>query len=445
MKKILSIFVVLALVFSMFSVLTLQAEKPAEPEVDENTQVIKTYEGEVSPGVWLNKFDSDDECIGEDYVIFNTAAPLKAIRFCSLYCGKSENDQEAECKFELYKWDKDVETTRKSTPVYTHTDTYDGDQDWLVLSFDSAVPAGQYLFLVKPLSPRGSTEVGHYVVLGNSINIYTNLYLEYSNVGEFALDFYFEKTEGSTYLKLLEGADQKYAVDPAFVVAPRNGDNPQRIEDEIEFAILTPEIPDGKVLAKFIIANAPTWSNTNGDSDLVYEVYKWKGDYDTTYLSKPIYQGEILNHKDNSDMTLTFGTACRYGNRYLIVLIKSNDGTIGFWGGSEAKEGWEFFMGGEEAAVTISSKAAYGTVGDLGPEPTEEPTATPTEKPTDTPEPTEAPATDVPAATDAPKATEEAAATDAPSEKKSGCGGIISGFAVVAILGTVVVLRKKEK
>jgi len=70
--------------------------------------------------------------------------------------------------------------------------------------------------------------------------------------------------------------------------------------------------------------------------------------------------------------------------------------------------------------------------------------ATDTPAPTDTPVPTDTPApTDEPKATDAPKATDEPKS----DEKKSGCGSVIGGMAVlsvIALAGTVVFSKKKK-
>jgi len=75
--------------------------------------------------------------------------------------------------------------------------------------------------------------------------------------------------------------------------------------------------------------------------------------------------------------------------------------------------------------------------------PTATPSATNTPAPTDTPKPTDIPATDAPA-TDAPAT--EVPATDAPAEeKKSGCGSVlVSGFAVITLVGAALLLKKKE-
>lgn len=51
--------------------------------------------------------------------------------------------------------------------------------------------------------------------------------------------------------------------------------------------------------------------------------------------------------------------------------------------------------------------------------------------------------TDAPAQTDASTQTDAPAATE-PTEEKKGCGGMIAGIAVVAILGTAIVIRKKD-
>ncbi len=104
-----------------------------------------------------------------------------------------------------------------------------------------------------------------------------------------------------------------------------------------------------------------------------------------------------------------------------------------------------------EAAATVASwadaiaarlDAAYPAETDPpatneAPNVTDEPTDAPdvTDEPTDAPEATDAP-------TDAPEQT-PAPGTDAPDEKK-GCGGMVAGIAFIAIIGTAVVIRKKD-
>ena len=93
MKKVLSIILAVAVLFSLSSLFAFAEEPAAE---DPTTVEVLTYEGDPSPGNWLNQFNEDEECFGNTYVSFRTGAPLKAIRFPSLYAGKSDDDRDVD-------------------------------------------------------------------------------------------------------------------------------------------------------------------------------------------------------------------------------------------------------------------------------------------------------------------------------------------------------------
>lgn len=178
-----------------------------------------------------------------------------------------------------------------------------------------------------------------------------------------------------------------------------------------EYAILTAEIPEGKTLYSLNVKGCPTWSNKNGDSNVDIDVYKWLGDFDISMDARSLYHEEVRGHQDCDNLIITFGpTTLRYGNRYLIV-FHAYDGAIGYWNASGAPKGWEFYGNlGSKLNVTPWLGVNYAIVGDLGPEPTEEPAppitpvpATPTPDPTETPEPIE---TSDPTVSDTPESAE---------------------------------------
>jgi len=92
------------------------------------------------------------------------------------------------------------------------------------------------------------------------------------------------------------------------------------------------------------------------------------------------------------------------------------------------------YVNGEQEATT-EAPVVTDPPADTDPEATDDPAAT------DAPE-----ATDDPAATDAPTATDAPAATDAQGgEEKKGCGGFVAGgVALVAILGTALIAKKRD-
>ena len=229
-----------------------------------------------------------------------------------------------------------------------------------------------------------------------------------------------------------------------FVVNKSLGSNAIQINNN-ELAIKTIEIPENYVMREFTLTSCPTWSNTNGDSDVMAEVYIWKGDYDSTYVGKPVATVEVLDHIDNSPCKFKFNNELRYGHEYLIVITTINDGAFGYWEGeSDLPEGWVVYMDGEESESVPPMSYALAEVGDLGPEPTEEPT----EEPTDTPEITEAPEATATAEVTAAPADETAEATAGTSDDdggKSGCGSFIGGSSLIIVaLAAFVAIKRKH-
>ena len=458
MKKITALILVLMMALSCFAIASFAAEEaPVEGEpVDETTVRAYTYDENTahSPSVWLNTFDEDGNCTGTDYVIFNCAAALKGIGLPEVYAGKSVNLTDCDVRFELFKFDTDAEKTLGTTPLFSTDVYFDGDRkDLPYFTFSEPFPAGQYLFRITQLT--GVREDGEkpYSVLPINEMKYSETQLEFDQRGPFVFFIECEKTEGVTdYFLKLGGKEEAIDIQPEKTVIPRG---PGGAHALFEYAIVTPEVPEGQVLFSLALVEAPTWCNTNGDSDVMFEVYKWTGDYEESLMGDILCTGEIFNHADNSNLTMKFGTAMRYGHRYLLVIYRSNNGAIGYYEGvPDIPDGWEFYEGSVQLEYGPSLKVAYALVGDLGPEPTPQPTAEPTQAPT------EAPATEPPAVTDAPAPT-EAVKTEAPKDdeddkkddnKKDGNNSlvpiIIIGVCVAAVIAAVIVIlvaKKKKK
>ena len=451
MKKIIALILSLAVMLAMAAVVSFAEEGEGELDgPDETTFRVYTYDPTVAwaPSIWFNTFDPDGECTGTDFAIFNSAAPVKAVGFPELYAGISANGADCTVRFEIFKWDTDAAKTVSGTPVVSKDIYFDGDVKNLHIPFDAPAPAGQYLFRVTQLTGIGDEDQRPYSVLPISDLKFSASKLEFDARGPFVFYVDCEKKEGLTdYFLNLEGKESEIEILPEKTVIPRNNIGVHPIFD---YGIVTPEVPAGQVLYSFALIESPTWMNTNGDSDVIYEVYKWTGDYEESYRARPIASGEILNHADNSNLTLTFGTALRYGHRYLIVITRSNEGAIGYYEGvMPVPDGWEFYEYGEQVFDYCAAiKVAYANVGDLGPEATDEP---PAEQPTEAPveNPTEAPVeneTQQPA--EQPTEAPVEKPTDKPAEKpgKKGCGGTVAGgsLAVLALAAFAFISRKKR-
>lgn len=472
MKKALAVILSCIMLISLFSVFAF-AEEAAEfnpyADPDETTARVTYYEaGSEGTENWLNKFtgtDEDSECIGESMVAVNTTAPLKAIVFRYVWAGVPENDQDADLKIEVFTFKTDINTSCSGTPVYSETKHFDGDKvlethpDLCIYTLPEQLPAGKYVIRASQTGTRGTNEqFGRYVVIPSMKSGYPETHIKFEGI-PFGVMLDFVKTEGVTeYLLPLDEISGDFTLDKEEVVSVRDCDSPYSINENHggEYAILTPVIPEGKVLYTLKITCAPTWENKDGDSNVDVFVYKWKGDYDSSVEGTCLFETRKEGHRDNADLVIEFDAkTLRYGNdnQYLIV-IQAYEGKIGYWGVQQTMpEGWSFFgNAGEELEVAAPLKVTYASVGDLGPEPTEAPTEVPTEAPTAAPteepaatdEPTEAP-TEESKATEAPKATEKAANKD--SKKNSNVLPIIilAVCAVVIIACLAVVFAKKKK
>ena len=453
MKKAVALILALMLTLSLAGMLSFAEEQSA----DETMVRAYVYDQSIkhSPSIWLNTFDFDGTCNGSDYAIFKCAAALKGIGLPEVYAGVSGNFQDATARFELFKWDENAEKTLTGTPVFSEEVYFDGDhQDLPNFTFESPLPAGQYLFRITQISDMDDEDHKPYIVLPISDLKYSETKIDFDSRGPFAFYIDCEKTDGvEDYFLALEGKSVDMDIQPERSVIPRKANG--GAFPFFEFGIVTPVVPDGQVLYSLALIGAPTWVNKNGDSDVAYEVFKWTGDYEESIDGKVLASGEIFDHADNSDLTIKFGTAMRYGSQYLIVLTRSNNGAIGYYEGEpDYPEGWEFYEVGMPVDSIPAIKVAYANVGDLGPEPTDAPTEAPTEAPPATDAPTDAPAvTDAPAKTDAPAPTKDNGSNDNTGDKDNkdnknkALPFIIIGASVLVIAGAVIaiVASKKKK
>jgi hypothetical protein len=458
MKKAVALIIALMLTLSLAGMLSFAAESSEEqPVADETTVRAYVYDQSIkhTPSIWLNTFDFDGTCNGSDYAIFKCATALKGIGLPEVYAGVSGNFSDATARFELFKWDENAEKTLTGTPVFSEEVYFDGDhQDLPNFTFESPLPAGQYLFRITQISDMDDEDHKPYIVLPISDLKYSETKIDFDSRGPFAFYIDCEKADGvEDYFLALEGKSVDIDIQPERSVIPRKANG--GAFPFFEFGIVTPVVPDGQVLYSLALIGAPTWVNKNGDSDVSYEVFKWTGDYEESIDGKVLASGEIFDHADNSDLTIKFGTAMRYGNQYLIVLTRSNNGAIGYYEGEpDYPEGWEFYEVGMPVDSIPAIKVAYANVGDLGPEPTDAPTEAPTEAPPATDAPTDAPAvTDALAKTDAPAPTKDNGSNDNTGDKDNkgnknkALPFIIIGASVLVIAGAVIaiVASKKKK
>ena len=453
MKKLISLLVIISMVLSLGVIAVSADEAPS-------SATVATFTGAHSPGIWLNKFDEDGNCKGFAYTIFNAAAPFTAIVLPEFYAGRSENNQDVDVRFELFSFVGEKAASLAADPIFTKDDHLDGDMRDFTIDFGTTIAAGQYIFKITQLTGNPEEEVpGPYSVLPTAEELYATDVLDFDSINgatsfSFSVVYDGSVAEDAFFKTIVWKTAQVFKDDKAVQLVVRTGDAHQF--QMADYAILTQEVPEGKVLRYFTFKNAPTWNNTNHDSDLDWDVYVWDTDYETTYSGVPIKSGTIVDHTDNQDLTLDFGARLTAGRRYLIVVYKANDGSIGFWCGSNVKRGyeetWAFFEDEEETDIIPACEFKFSTYS--GPEETPEPTPTPTNTPapteppveTEVPEePTEVPEepTDAPAN---PTNTPDNGSSSSSSGKKGGCGGFAAGgmISICALAAAALIAKKKH-
>lgn len=446
MKKFISLIIAVAIIFSFATMFFANAEE---------TEVAFTFNGKQSIGLWMNQYDSDGKPLAKTSVAFNTTAGFDALIFQNIWAGKAEKNEAAELKFEIFNFDTDFTTSEAAQPVFSVNKLFDGDQApvakkdaegktlvdengnkiyekpyGVTLEFGKVLPAGQYVLKVTLLSERGD-ESKPYAVLPTVSGNLSNAYLDY-NGGDFGFGLRFTKNDSGKYFAKLGGKEEQLEVIVEEITERDRSGNPVSfLKSMSEFGIVTPVIPENKAMAQFIFSGAPTWSNTEGNSDVGYDVYVWDTDYETSTTNKtPLYSNVIENHQDNQMLTLPLGLSCFAGRQYLIIIYCNNDGDCGYYPTSPDADlgGFTFLADGEEDMVASPAfQIGWATVdesmrpADPTPKPTAAPTAVPTAAPTTAPtaEPTEAPAA-------------------------SGCGSIIAGSALIVLAASMVIIRKKD-
>ena len=61
-------------------------------------------------------------------------------------------------------------------------------------------------------------------------------------------------------------------------------------------------VDPAKKLLQINVCDFATYSNNTNRG--TFKLYRWQGDYASTVASQPLYQREIVNHADHSDLTL---------------------------------------------------------------------------------------------------------------------------------------------
>lgn len=476
MKKIISLILTVALVFSLCTI----------SFADEQQNVSGNFNPE-NCSTACQMYNADFDCIGS---LFSTVAPATHV---SLVC-PSWSDNKGSLTVTLWKWNKDYKTTVAGTPV-AGPETFEDYEDNSPLGFDfaegSLLETGvYYIELSEAVDPAGSG-VGVWSAQENYPG--QAVFRDGEFVNKMCLRMYVNyasEIQGNPYGKLPSfdkpaselGSDAK---DPSpasivmkacdlsgaegesnFILAEENEDGNLRLtvsedafdcqysinfvntfgkdEDEqilcaeypyvaihLKIADVSKNFGDGEAFFYTTSCNGAT----GGYSAAVK--YDWKNPDWQTVVIDPTSNSQFKKNALNGDEWLGF----RYD-----VLNGSPDYDLPF------DIDWIAFFANEEAAMAFN-----GDFGDLIP--TQAP-ATATPAPTEAPKATEAPATQAP--TEAPKATEapKENATDAPAEnateapktsEKTEEGGsnvviivVIAAVVVAAVVAGIIIAKKKK-
>ncbi|MBP1587156.1 MAG: hypothetical protein ILO53_01980 [Clostridia bacterium] len=388
------------------------------PTVDPKTTRQHLYVGEPKIGTWLSIFEDDGSCKGNVYVVFNAARPFHQIGIPVLWAGTPEHNTDVMLEFRLFAFSEDDETTLRGEPLFADEQHISHDNGYgIIIPMQEFFPAGQYIFSVSQTSGvRG--EARPYAVIPNATSAYPDHYLRFGGTGDapvcIYIDFLEDASADGNYLLPLKGSKGGLIVsDEPIPIIEHGGHDPHAISDDEEFAMLSPLIPEDKILQKFIFLSAPTWSNVGPGSNLGYTVYEWTGNYKSSLEGPVLASGTVVNHKDNDQLTLNLGISLTGGKQYLIVTKSVGTFAIGFWQGTDRLDSdapWAFYENGRKSKLLPSCAYVLASIVD----PVDDPSGSGTGE-----------GTPLPPASGGPSD----AATQPPANTSGGCGSSLSAAA----------------
>ncbi|MCR5056485.1 MAG: hypothetical protein K6B54_06195 [Clostridia bacterium] len=405
------------------------------PSVDPETKRVNSYVGTPKVGLWLDKFDDAGNCIGDVYAVFNAGASFNQFGFPRIWAGKSSDLTDAEYTTSIYAFDETPEKSIQGEPLFSETLHQDSDNGYgAIFPMEKTLPAGKYVLYVKQITKKTS-DAKPYIVLPTGTASKTDDCITFGGTAAsgplcFFVDF-IKDANVIDYFLPLSGTSGTTIVtdDPVTVFSPPTTDA-QRLDDGDTFAILTDQIPDGKILFSITFSSMPTWSNNGPGSSVSYEVYKWNTSYVYTTSREPVFTGEVLDHKDNAPLELNFGYSLAGGTRYLIVMRKSGNMAIGFWvgAGEIAVPKWRVYKNGRSIDNEPLPGFSYTTATI---EEYDFPDETPTSEPANTPD------------TSSPSQSTSDEETAKPANK--GCSGTVAWPVLVITALPFLFLTKTKK
>ena len=327
---------ILALLLFTLALTVIPSAAKAAPSVDPETKRHYSYTGNAKVGLWLNSFDENGACTGDAYAVFNAGAPFNQFGFPNIWAGRSENGADADYIAEIYAFDESPEKSIGGSPLFSETMHQDGDNTHgAIFPMQKILPAGKYVLYVRQLTAK-TTDADPYIVLPTGTAAKTTDFMTFGGTSGGVLCFFIDFIKDADvidYFFPLEGASGiNLTVDePVTVFRPESNSGADRLEEGETYAVLTSQIPDDRILYSITFFSMPTWSNNGPGSNLSYEVYRWNTSYVYSTSYDPVLTGEVVDHRDNQPLDLSFGYSLEGGSRYLIVLKTSGPKSIGFW------------------------------------------------------------------------------------------------------------------
>ena len=337
MKKLLTIVLSIAIVLSLF-VLFPFAE-PAEAEIE----AVEIANGSTVGTRLRGNLTSTG-------VSFSATSGFTKIEFVQAWGSNPSN--KTEVVMELFNFKNSYEETVKGEPVYTRTFTSDpaetpeanasGNFDHITFDFGKVMPAGEYSMRLTLTSGEDT-----YFVPPSASAKYKTTEIMYTDFVFNCKIYFVKKAEGSYFKKFdIDGLLdlQEYEL----TTGPRDNNAMELADTEfgVKFAV-----PEGKKLYSLTIPCCPTWGNKDGGSDILAELYPWKGDYDKSQAEKVLVSKAVYDHVDGDNVLFLFDEQLPAGE-YLAVFTSIGDMRIGFYGGGKLTEGVEVFRDGWDTEYT---------------------------------------------------------------------------------------------
>ncbi len=280
---------------------------------------------------------SADQALKEVGVHFASKEPVVELQFD---CPTWDQNPGAGLTFTFYNWVDTYAKTVTGTVVTTVTKEGINNNERVKVTFDTPLPAGNYLIVIKNSGTAADKKVGIWSRKSTTYTDYASMYLDGI------------KSEGATIQMVAKYKDKVLApyADLAETVNSLSFFDPSKAQEAIDLAAVAKEygiqfVATGPV-AGFTFTKVPSWGNNVGD--LRFTVYKWDGNYSKTLRGTKLAVKEAKSIPDNGVVTITLDSALPAAE-YLLVVESITDplDSVGLYVANEAFPYAVSYLGGE--------------------------------------------------------------------------------------------------